>query len=676
MLRVARFVLLGAGWITFAAAATLLALERTGTLNRWVEGALAARLGSAGDELHVRSTTLTWSSRTVVLSGVSLGEGGRDLSLERLAVQVGWSPANGPRLERVTVESGMVRISPALISSLESVLETQDAGSSLSVLEYVPTLAVSDLEILVETPEGADLRVGVLNVVLRENQDGRLALSGRLEQTLEDGSEPGVIFLEGLLDDENMLEVHGMATGLPMREEYLVEGTALEELRVLEPQASLDLVVEAHYRIGRDVLPTVEATVHLSNGSISLPWWEAADEKVKEIDLSLFARYEPGDPPSLFDSTAWSAEARASASWGDVYGEAFARMGRAAASGTAVETWLHVPAMRVDADTVELLGRPGWLADLWEMIGPNGHSEMLLGLRLPNSWRTGDEIQGDLVDAVQQVFMALPAGKAEVTYIGGPNEEHGGERDLGFPLRLRGVEGLATYMFDAQRAYPEEFGLYDLRADHGSGRVELTGAGFYVPRASAEPGIAKEDLPHRFHLVAQSDHVAVDADLQGAFAGLVGVPGLETLWTDYAPGGGHVSFRTEFWSGHEFPELAVDLSLDLSEVEFRWAEYPFPVKLADGHLAVQSDGRGAPGLAVVTLTGEGTSEASLGSVRMAGHAVWGPYEAESMRLEFEAARVNLASSRLKEVLSLTDPEVLETLGDVGLKGLVDVSQVL
>ena len=141
LMRVARFVLLGAGWITFAGAATLLALERSGTLNRWVVGALAARLGPAGYELHVRSTTLTWSSRTVLLSGVSLGEGGRDLSLERLAVQVGWSPADGLRLERVTVERGMVRISPALITSLESVLESSFSISAVEITILKASLA-------------------------------------------------------------------------------------------------------------------------------------------------------------------------------------------------------------------------------------------------------------------------------------------------------------------------------------------------------------------------------------------------------------------------------------------------------------------------------------------------------------------------------------------------------
>lgn len=669
-LRLARRLTLGLGWVVFLAGGAAVWFEESGRLNRWIESELARRLGSTTGALSIARTDLSWASRTATLRGLTFGPEGEGLFLEELRVLLGWSPRRGLHLRRVVADGGRLRVSQALVNDLEDLVGSEEELPDSSELEgSFPAFAVRNLHVSVETPDWGDLPVGVLEASLQPGEGGRPELRGRLVPRPEQGTG-GVLVLSGRLEDGGALHVDGVARDLVLGIEMLPEGLPAH-LAALDPHARFDLAVSGDYILGRDVLPTAKVTVAVRDGDVRLPWFES-EQRVEDVQLTLDVSFDPGSPPALWERRVWSAKARLEASWAGAPCTASARLGRDAAEGALADAWIHAPRVAVDDSLVELTDRASAVVDLWESLRPGGEAEGLFGLRLPADWTPEDGLVGGAEYALALRF----DGRARTAYVGDPNEEQGGVRNLGFPLPVTGVEGLVTYIRRPHSPYVGELGLFELTGDHGSGRVAVRGSLHWAAERRLLPDGRRVSNP--FSLVVETDELAVDDALRRAFDGLVGVQGCDRIWADYAPGGGRLGFRLELWTNPDLRALATDLRIEFDGPGFRWAEIPIPIDDVGlggrvGSFTFLSEGRGEPGRSLVALDARGTSEVCLGPVLLRGRVEFGPGEEQLARWELSAGKVNLRSSRLREVMDLRNPGAREALDEVGAAGWVDVA---
>lgn len=672
LVRVARAVVLAAGWATFAVGGLALAVEESGLLERWIERELAARLGPAAGHPSIRDAHVSWSGRTVRLEGLAFGDIERELAVERLELLVGWSPARGLFLERAVADGGRLRLSRALITGWKGLVD--GAGErGLRPGGPFPTIAVLDLAIAIETPDWGNLPLGRLDACFQPGDDGRPHLTGRLVPALEGDGGPGAIYLSGSLGDEGMLEVRGAARDLPLSTSFLPDEAPLDALRALEPRARCDLEARGRFVLGEDVLPRMHATLALSDGRAHLPWVEDPGARsLDDVRVRIAASFDAGEVPSLWQRDAWSIEADARAVWSGAEGTAVpielrARVGRAAGGDDTADVWARVPRLALDESVLDVAGRPGWLVELWESLSPGGSAEVLAAARLPRDWTPGERA----LDRTPRAIVVRPGGLASAAYVGGANENAGGARNLGFPLPLSGVRGTIGYTYRPERAAPEELGLYELTAEHGGGQVLVRGAGFFVPGHLRPADWTRDRSPNRFHLLVESANVPVDAELERAFDGLRGIPGCERIWSDYGPSGGHLDVRLELWKVPERPLLASDVTVDVHGVDFEWDGFPLPVESVRGRLRVIGEGRREVGRTVITLDASGTAEAARGPVRVAGRAELGPGPARAAYWDVDVEEANLRSFHLRDVLARRQPAALAALDRADAAGWVD-----
>ncbi len=124
--RIARRSVLLLGWLALIGAAGWIVVERSGLLTRWAERVLAWRLGPELGDVRLAHARIDWTTRTLFLEGCELGEAGRELTLDELTLRVGW----GLEVERVVAARGHLRVSRALLTGLEALLEKEDRPRS------------------------------------------------------------------------------------------------------------------------------------------------------------------------------------------------------------------------------------------------------------------------------------------------------------------------------------------------------------------------------------------------------------------------------------------------------------------------------------------------------------------------------------------------------------------
>ena len=149
-----------AGWgcvVTFALA---FAFEVSGLPERLVARALSDQLGPAAGQVRVEDVELSWIRRSALLRGLTLGTEQEDLRVEELDVRLDWRHGRGIIIESAEVRRADLRISHALVTGLEGLLETRKEEAP----PELPELVVRGLSIAVETPEYGDLAVGELDL--------------------------------------------------------------------------------------------------------------------------------------------------------------------------------------------------------------------------------------------------------------------------------------------------------------------------------------------------------------------------------------------------------------------------------------------------------------------------------------------------------------------------------
>ncbi|MDA1265079.1 MAG: hypothetical protein O2816_08375 [Planctomycetota bacterium] len=665
MLRVLRFVLLVTGYASWLVLGAGVALDNSTWPERWIEEALSAELGPAVGAVEIDDVELDWTRRTVILSGVTLGDpdkSAKDLTLARLTARVGWSRTTGLRLERAEAAGGDLRISRALITGLEGLMESRPEREP----KGLPELVVRDLSIAVETPEYGDVAVGRLDAALLSDPQHGARVTGRLIPALGRGT--GAVFLTGNLTDDDVLEVRGAARAVPLAAEDLPDDRAFDLWRSLEISGVFDMEARATWKLGEDVLPTATARLALDHGGLTLPWLENASERrVRDLEAAFEVSFDPGEPLALWDRTAWRATGRAGARWEEIDLSCVGRLGQAATHGRLAEAWIHVPHLPLEGSTLDLAAGAHWMSDLWGALEPSGEVAMSYGIAFPNGWTPQDGI----VDATERVLAVKPGGRADAAYAGWP-APGSSVRDQGFPLRLSQVEGRVHYVHRPGRQLAEEISLHGLRARHGDDLIDATCSLRQTPGWTRPPELRRSG-PERFHLRAVSEGLTVGDHLAEAFRGLRGLEGCETLWMDYLPQGGRLGVRIEMLRNPEHPGMASEVEVLFHDVEARWADFAVPCDQVNGRLLLRSDGRGLEqGRAVTTLDLTGRTKQAGEAVRVLGRnegGADGPGEATwAVRID----EMDLVGSQLREQLGIRDPETLARIEAAGLIGKGDV----
>ncbi|MCP3917020.1 MAG: AsmA-like C-terminal region-containing protein [bacterium] len=676
--RIATFAMLSFGWLVFVGAITLLWLEASGLLADITRKEIARSLELEPDELVIGGADLQLRRRTLVLRDVQLGNPA-DLRLDVVELRAGWSAVRGAYLESALVDGGHLRLSRALTERLRGVSKPK-SDAPIDIDAPLPALILQRFGVSVDTTEG-EVAIGRVDANLREDAQGVRRLVGRLENMLAQRmDDPGTIYLAGQLLEGGVLEVRGSARDLALSTDYLPPNTPLEGLRALDPRGLIGLEANGRYVVGASVLPEIDASVRIAQGSLRLPHlaesFDATHQRrVEDVTVDLELSFAPTESQNPWDPQAWAGTAHVAGSWQGQRADAFARIGGEAPRGFLGEAWLHAPEVRLDDSVLELGGDGPVLRELWSMLEPRGRVGVAVGARLPSGWteKTGGEARRELLSKVEAGIVIQATGEASCAYVGGLNRLDEERRNLGFPLRAEQVHGDVAYTWHAGTLRPGELGLFDLRGRHPGGTVEAQGQLIGRPRQMPGPG-GEVVLPF-FHLLVQGRDVRVDDDVRRALHGLEGIEGIAEIYPTYAPHGGEIDFDLEMWASVERLGLATALDLHFDRVGFQYAPLPLPIDGIDGHLALRTDGRREDGRLMLSLAAVGTTTDVAGGIEVAGRVESGVKRQATSVFYVEVSGLDVNGTDLREALRQSVPEAIAPLEATNATGRVDTATI-
>ena len=591
----ARFVgrvVLGLGWVAFAAVAILFLAEKSGLLTSIARRMIVASLGEPGRALRIDSVALGWFDSSVRLSGLQLGQDAELLLVQdarlRFDVRGIWS-GRPLRITEIEVRSGRVRISEELLEWVQAVSSGLPPVEAEGARTWaVPAMTVRGLMIDLETARFGRIPIGRVDAVVRSAPSGPPVLRGRLVPSLSSDPEgSGEIFISGQEFEPGAFDVQASAAGVPISTDYLPAGTEIEGLRAFAPRGILGL--QAFGRFHLDVKMPPRATVRLALTEAELALGEGR-QRIDGLRLDVDAEYEPPSADDLLSPRAWKTDAKLTGRWQSVPFEAMAHIEGPPSPAPLLACRLHVPRLPAKHELLELLGQPKSEELLWQALDPRGEVELWLGLRGRRSWNLAQPIGKDL-SAAAEIGLA---GDVGVTYRGWPSHPTS-QLDQGFPLPVDGVKGSVLYAFDPTQLHAVLVGIVDAtgHADPGSLRIEgmVNSHAEDVPASHPGHGYAEIDL----HLEAK--RIQVDERLLTGLRGLSGVVPPAATWEPFNLAGGEIDADLRIARRADMEFAAIELGIDLREVGFVWKEIPAPVRGGHGRFEFLSDGRGERGLA-------------------------------------------------------------------------------
>jgi len=681
-LKVLRAFVLGpiiiVGWIALGLWGLAVIAEQTGTLNRVVTTEVERRLGPVADSFEIARTEVDWLQRTVRLNGISSGPGGRDVYVEELVLLFDWDPERGPRVERVELNGGSLRISRAFMNGIQGLMNTRTPIASDQPL---PTVVVRRLLVEGETPSWGDIQGGQLDACLRPGADGVQRVAGRL---LPPGSSPndpgGEIYLSGELDREGVLFMRAAARRLHLSTDHLPSGTPLEELRSLHANTLLDLEATGRFDPRKSLYPTFETRLTLSDGQFEIPLIaDPLRRHASDARLELRTQFKPGPHQALWDLNAWNGSAHFGATWMEQPADAWLLLGQEAAPGQLAEAWIELPRVVADAG-IEGLTRARIWKEILAQFSPHGTAGVSFAMRLPDLWEPADGLGRSL----ERCFTVRGLGEMSVAYHG-RTDPRSRVRDKGFPMRVSGIDGEFVYAFHPENTLPEQMGFVDLKGKAAAGDVAVTGFVHSRPRWFLAPGAPRWMAEWEFYLGATGDGVAVGDELEGGLIGLGGVIPPDTIWGRYGPRGGSADFDVKLWHNTQAPGLATHVDVDLEQVDLRWSEFPIALSRGDAQVEVWADGHpsssGTASWAVAVdarAEAAATREAIEVHTRVRGEAARPdpdgakPRHGQVSHTTVHAEAVSLGDGELIQVLGQEFPTSTEVLEAIGATGFVDV----
>ncbi len=664
-------LVLALGWITAFLFLAEWMLEKSGTIQGWIEAQLELELDALDRPLALGSVELRWGDRELVLRDLTLGAGGRDISIERLALRLGWEEPQGLVVERAEIAGARVHVSDALLESVRKLTADQDRPAD--DMGGLARLILRDVYLTVDTPGGRAVELGRIDAMVEPNAAGEARIRGRL-LAASGGSarDSGELLIRGELSLEREMRLRATGRALPLGTWLDAAGEELDELGGIEPDAAIDVDASASYTIGRSLLPKLELRLRVAGGSARLPHLAPTAERVQEIELLAEARFDPGTQrgPSILDRRLWRARARGSGRWHDLILRTGLELPPRPSDAGLLEVWVDAPEVALDETTLDLLGNPPALVDdLFPWLEPRGHAAIHAGVHLDPDWHGETPLQA----AIDLAVLFRPMERTSAAYHGPRlGNRSAGE---GFPLRLEGIDGAVLFAWSPSLLYSDELGLFGLEGEHGSGRARVEGSWHHIPpsRVVVETGLPRTD----FWLHAQSDSLRIDPTLEQAFQGLSTVLPPQDLWELYRPSEGELAFVVDLWSNPEAPHLAAQIDVELRKTAASYKPFPLPLSEIGGSVRVTVDGRepsrGGGFAARLDLLGH--TSASDQPLVMRGRIERqrrGPQEAPLEDLELRAEGLDLTSDALQSALEGTAGELVDFARATKLAGRIDL----
>ena len=667
----ARGLVLLSGWASFVAILLGLLAESHPALERWAAGLIQERVaGALTRSVRVADLDVRWLDRSIAVRGIAMGPTGRELRVDELTFRVGWAPERGVHVDRVTLEGGALELSEALAVDMEGVGERD--LTTLDLLAESPEVVVRDLRIRVVPPGGATLPVGSIDLCMTRLTDELASIYGRLVPAL--GGRPersGVVWLNGTLDANRVARVRGVARGLQLegslQRQAVAAGLLAEEVQALDPRARLDLVAHASYELGRSLLPDVNASLKLSQGSLELPWIDdPSRSRVSEVEMRVDARFAPEDPDHPFDPDAWQARGTVNGALGELQARAEFRVGKDAPSGSAMEAWVDIPDAPLGEDLLELVDETPTIADIQRMLASHGKADVSIGVRLLEP----DEAHPELSQRLEKYALVRAKGAAGLAYHG-VIDPVTRQQGAGFPVPVQGVVGDITWSRRTEGAFPGQLAFYDVACFQAGGPLAVQGSLHFVPRPPLERGAPGADPAAPFHLIVESSTLPVDEDFRLAFDSLRGIEEAQQVVPTWNPDGGTLDFKLELWRGDRDLEMFTAIDADLRGLGFRWAALPVPIEDTNGKLRIRSRTAGAR--SSVQLDLRARSPIAEEPLIVRGRTVGDGLRRTLEWFQVSADRVNPAHETLRQHLGEGVPGAVAALDAAGLAGSVDVS---
>lgn len=663
-----------AGWLCFVAILVALLIEHHPALERWVADVVQDRVaGALTRSVQVKDVDLRWLDRSVAFRGIALGPTGRELQVDELTLRVGWTPDRGLHLDRVVLEGGVLELSESLGVDMERVGERDQ--TTLDLLAKSPEVVVRDLRIRVVPPRSNTIALGSVDLCMTRLTDELASIYGRLVPALGAApGRPGVVWLNGTLDADRVARVRGVARGLELgsalQREAVSNGLLPPELLALEPNGKVDLVAHASYEIGRSLLPDVNGSLLLTQGSIQLPWIEDASRRtVTDIEMRVDGRFIPDDPDHPFDPDAWRGRGAVEGRLDGLNATAAFRLGKDAPEGSSLEVWADVPDAPIGEELLDLIGHESSIADVHQMLDSRGSADISLGVRL----RQGSDPQGDPVQGLEKFALVRPTGDASLAYHGvvDPRTRLQGP---GFPVPVEGVMGDVTWSVRTEGALRGQLAFYDVTCFQAGGPLAVQGSLHFVPLL---PGVAppkEELLPAPFHLIVQSNALPVDESFRSAFDSLRGVDAAQNIVPTWGPDGGALDFKLELWRGAADLHMITAIDATLRNVGFQWAELPVPITDTNGSLRIRTHTRGQR--SSIQLDAEARSPIAANPIQVEGRTVSSGANRGLEWFDVNVSGLNPGHEALRTNLALNGPETVEALDGAGLAGSVDMQATI
>ncbi|MSR61401.1 MAG: hypothetical protein EXS08_02990 [Planctomycetes bacterium] len=558
MLTWSRRFLVGVAALLLLVMASLVFVEQSGLLTRWVRERLARELGAAGARLTLVRAELTWFEPGLELSGLAFASpdeaGADELLLERVHVVL------EPRLDglrALRIQGGHLLLGPRLLADLQTLVGPHLRTSADAA---PPPVSVSALELSLELADRSRFQLGRVELCARPLGPGRLELAGRLAPSLGgvfDAEQP--IRLSGEVSDESV-RLWAAARELELATRSL-PGVAQAARLPLE-EGSVQLSLDASFELSRRAAVPSHGHLRasLQDGRARL------SDGLPPIDAfaaELEADFAPGPGLDVEARAAWAAWATLSARAGETPLELAAELGREVPNGAWLRAWGQAAHVSIERADLAAVGLEHSLAYVREMLDPHGHVDMAGTLTL------GRDAQGwtrDLALAVRA------QGEVSLTYAGYPGDPRGG-----LALPLTGVRGELLLGDDSTRPYPLRLSVRDISAQHGSGTLQ----GWTQVLAPPHPGPLA--LPE-FDLVLSTPSLAISPALSAA---LQGNQHLEWIVPSFAPEGGTLAGDFRLRTGPELGGTSGAGTFQVHGTSLRWSEMPVQMDGVNGELALR-----------------------------------------------------------------------------------------
>lgn len=599
LLRVVRFL----GWCALLACASAQILEQGGIARRVLAELAGARLASLGGELHLGGLDIDWLRPRLVLRDLRLGEGApgaaRDwLAIERAEVDLRLDPS-GLHLRSVHVAGGSLYLNPRLFRGLRALLDeggTPGEGAPGAPRRF--ELGVRDLGIVLEA-FGEALDLGRIDARLGRDARDVLALEGSVRPPAPPGGAAnGAVYLSGTQTGPGVFDLRARASDLVLGPELLPAAGPLAELRALEPRGRLRLAARGRLDLGPE-RSSGELRLSLDGASLRVP---TSPDPIRGLDLELEARYQPEPSQDPWEPRAWRGTARGTCRWRELDLVAGALFGRAARPGAVVEAWARAPAVAFDDALIELSGQRRELLEIVAALAPERASaDVRAGLRL----REDTPQDAPWTRGLEFVLDAQVAPGTRLAYQGWPSRS--GRPEPAFPLPGEVRRGRVVFA-RAERLVRPDLLVVEGSALHGSGSARILYQGWAPARDTPPfaPGFGRPEMD----LVISTPRVAVDAALRRGVEGLGEDPALAGIWDQYGPSGGHAAVALRLAQRVDMALPALDLVVDVEQVDARFSDLPVPVRELSGRVHVRTDGRGGLGVGF-DLEGHGADTARV-----------------------------------------------------------------